>query len=337
MDGGLPAQDGYRMPPEWAPQVRCWMAWPCRPSLWGEGIDAARRATARIARTIAEVEPVVVLAPPALEAEARLQLGHKVGIRLVGLDDSWIRDTGPSFLVDDAGGRAGIAWRFNGWGNREHPHDQDARLAADLLTSLELKVYEGPMVLEGGAIEVDGAGALLATMPTLINANRNPTLDQRQIEERLALHFGVVRIVWLPGGLVDDMTDGHVDNVARFVAPGRVVAAVASDSSDRNTGGLAENLELLRAATLVGRALEVIELPLPAPIRTGDGQMPASYCNFFIANEAVFVPAFGDPMDERACAILAEQFADRDIVPLDAADIIPGGGGLHCITLQEPA
>ena len=337
MDEGLPTLDGYHMPPEWVPQARCWMAWPCRLSLWGEGFDAACRAHARVARAIAEVEPVVVLVPPALEAMARLQLGRKVELRLADIDDSWTRDTGPTFLVNDEGGRAGIAWRFNGWGNREHPHDGDARLGAELLASLDLGIYEGPMVLEGGAIDVDGAGALLATMPSVINPNRNPTLDERQIEERLALHLGAARIIWLPGGLVDDETDGHVDNVARFVAPGRVVAAVASDPSDRNHGPLLENLELLSNVRVGGRPLEVVELPLPAPIRAGNGQMPASYANFFIANGAVFVPRFDDPMDGHARAILAEQFPERDIVQLEARDILVGGGGLHCITLQEPA
>lgn len=338
MDERLPAMDGYRMPPEWAPHARCWMAWPCRLSLWGAGFDAACRAYARVARTIAEAEPVVMLVPEALEATARLQLGRKVEVRQAEIDDSWTRDTGPTFLADDSGGCAGVAWRFNGWGNRHHPHDADARLADAMLEALELPRYDGPMVLEGGAIDVDGAGLLLATEPSILNANRNPTLDRRQVEERLALYLGVGRIIWLPYGLVDDETDGHVDNVARFVSPGRVVAAAASADDDPNRARLEENLEVLRSTSSGGGGrLDVVELPLPAPRRGQSGMLAMSYANFFVANSAVFVPSFGDPMDDHARAILAEQFPTRDVVQLSCAEIVGGGGGLHCITLQEPA
>ena len=194
------------------------------------------------------------------------------------------------------------------------------------------------MVMEGGAIDVDGQGTVMATRSSLLNPNRNPTLDSRQIEERLALYLGVRKIVWLPNGLVDDETDGHIDNVARFVGPGRVLCAVASDPDDRNHRILLENLAALEGQTdALGRALEIVELPLPAP-RTGPaGQLPLSYLNFYIANGGIVLPAFDAELDEQARETIAALFPDREVVQVAALDIVRGGGGIHCITQQQPA
>jgi agmatine deiminase len=313
------------------------MAWPCRLDLWGQRYDDVCRAFALVARSIAAHEPVKVLAPPQLVAMARLQLARMAEVVPFAIDDSWSRDTCPSFVTGPGGAVAGVAWHFNGWGNRQHPHEQDARLAAALLGQLELPCYAAPLVLEGGAVEVDGQGTLLAVEPSILNPNRNPTLDRRQVDERLALCLGVRRIVWLEHGLVDDATDGHVDNVARFAAPGQVLAAVASDPADRNANPLAENLARLRAASdAAGRPLRVAELPLPAPRRGPAGQLALSYVNFYIANGAVVMPAFGDPMDGPAREIVAAAFPDRQVVQLQVLEILHGGGGIHCITQQQP-
>jgi agmatine deiminase len=330
--------DGYAMPAEWAPHRRCWMAWPCRLELWGQQFEAACRAFAEVARTISAFEPVTMLTPPALVPMATLQLARKVEILPAEIDDSWTRDNGPIFLKGPGDRIAGASWRFNGCGNRSHPHDRDARLATDLLERLDAGRYEAPMVLEGGAVHVDGQGSLLATESCLLNANRNPTLDRRQIEERLALYLGVRKIIWLPHGLVDDGTDGHVDNVARFVAPGRVMCAVASDPADPNAAPLRENLETIREARDgLGRMLEVIELPLPAPRNGAAGRLPLSYLSFYIANGAVVMPSFGDPIDEVAMARVADAFPDRRVVQVPALEIAAGGGGIHRITQQQPA
>jgi len=332
-----PALDGFAMPAEWAPHARCWMAWPCRLGLWGAGFEAACLAYAEAARTIARFEPVRMLVPGGLLAMAKLQLGRQAEAMVAEIDDSWTRDTGPTFVLGADGRLAGVAWRFNGWGNRAHPHERDSRLAAALLAELGLPCYKAPIVLEGGAVHVDGQGSLLATESSVLNANRNPTLDRRQVEERLALYLGVRKILWLPHGLVDDETDGHVDNVACFAGPGRVICAVASLRADRNSGPLAENRERLagmRDAT--GRRLELIELPLPRPRDGATGQLPLSYVNFYIANGGVVMPAFGDPMDEPARRLLADVFPEREVVQLPAFEIVRGGGGLHCITQQQP-
>lgn len=332
-----PALDGFAMPPEWSAHARCWMAWPCRLELWGGAYEAACRAYAEVARTVARFEPVSMLTPAALVAMATLQLARKAEIVAAELDDSWVRDTGPSFLAGAEGALAGVAWRFNGWGNRHHPHDRDARLAAALLAELKLKCYQAPLVLEGGAIHVDGAGTLLATETSVLNADRNPTLDRRQIEERLALHLGVRKILWLEQGLVDDETDGHVDNVAMFAAPGRVLAAVASDRADRNRAPLAENRErLARMRDARGEPLEIVELPLPAPRQGPRGQLAMSYVNLYLANGAAIMPGFDDPQDEPARRIVADLWPKREVVQVPALDIVAGGGGIHCITLAEP-
>jgi agmatine deiminase len=269
---------------------------------------------------------------------ATLQLTRRVEVMPAEIDDSRTRDTAPLFLEGADGATAGASWRFNGWGNRHHRHDRDARLAADLLEYLGITHYEAPMVLEGGAVQVDGQGTLLTTASCLLNANRNPTLDRRQVEERLALYLGVRKIIWLEHGLVDDGTDGHVDKVARFVAPGRVMCAVASDPGDPNSGPLAENLARLKGARdNLGGELEVIELPLPAPRQGPSGPLALSYLDFYIANGGIVMPGFDDLLDEAAREAVARVFLDREVVQVPVLDIAHAGRGIHAITQQQPA
>jgi agmatine deiminase len=323
-----PAEEGFAMPAEWEPHARCWMAWPCRLSLWGDRYEAACQAYAAVARAIAEFEPVTMLAPEPLAPVARLQLGRRVEVLAAEIDDSWTRDTAPVFVADGEGRVGGVAWRFNAWGNRYHPYERDARLARALLDRLRLRAWDGPMVLEGGAIHVDGRGALLTTEECLLNPNRNPTLSQRQVEERLAMYLGVRRVIWLERGLVGDETDGHVDNLARFVAPGRAMLAWTDDPADPNAEIVADAESRLRAA-----GLQVVRLPLPAP-RPG---LVLSYVNFYIADGAVFVPAFDDPADAQAAELIGRALPGRRVTQLPALDIVRGGGGIHCITREQPA
>ena len=331
-----PTLEGFYMPPEWHAHDACWMTWPCRIELWRERYDNVCAAFAEIARKIGEVEPVKVLAPAGDGKAVQLQLGHNVEVLELEMNDSWFRDNGPTFLIDGQGESAGISWHFNGWGNKFHDYQADEAAADWVLEHLGLRRFDGAMVLEGGAIDVDGAGRLLTTEAAILNPNRNPTLDRQQIEERLAMFLGVRRVIWLPSGLVDDITDGHVDRVARFIAPGHVLYGEAVDEFDKNENLLAKNFEYLSGYANED-VLEFTGLPMPAPRRTEEGrQLAISYLNFYLANDTVFVPAFDDATDDKAHGILREMFSDRDIVALDASEFMHGGG-IHSLTQQQPA
>lgn len=331
-----PRDLGFAMPPDWGAHTRCWMAWPCREETWGDHLAAARRAYAEVARAIAEFEPVTVIARPDLLASASLELGPGVPLLPLAHDDSWMRDIGPSFLLGPGGALGGVAWRFNGWGEVYEPYDQDARMARRLLEHIGARAFESSIVLEGGSICVDGEGTCLVCEPSALDPARNPGLGREDIEAELSACLAVDRVIWLPYGLVDDETKGHVDNVARFVRPGVVVAAV--DEGGPHAEALAADLEVLRTAEDArGRRLEVLTLPMPKPRNRDDGRLlTASYANFYLANGAVILPAFDDPADAAAAKVLAQAFPDRQIVQIDAQDIVRGGGGVHCITLEQP-
>lgn len=333
-----PADDGFRMPAEWAPHARCWMGWPCRGSLWGDGLEAARAAYAGVARAIAAFEPVTMLANEAELQEAQAHCGAGVTCDAMPLDDSWLRDSGPTFVVDGRGGLAGVDWRFNSWGEKFLPYDQDALLAERLLGRLGIRRYAAPLVLEGGSIHVDGEGTLLTSEECLLNLNRNPDLDRAGIEDLLRRYLGVEAFVWLGQGLDKDETDGHVDNIACFVRPGVVMAVTCDDPADPNHAILADNLARLRKAKDArGRALEIVELPLPREARYLRGERLAlSYVNYYIANGGVVMPAFGDAHDALAREIVGKAFPERRIAQVPAGDVLVGGGGIHCITQQQP-
>ncbi len=327
------------MPAEWAPHSRCWMAWPCRKALWGEGLEPARDAYAEVAKAIAEFEPVTMIANPEDVAEVSLRFTSGVSCLPMAHDDSWMRDTGPSFLIDGKGGLAGVDWRFNAWGEKYEVYDKDAAVAANVLEHLKVEGFPAPMVLEGGAIHVDGEGTVLATEQCLLNPNRNPNLWREEIERILGQHLGVKTVIWLGEGLVDDETDGHVDNLACFVKPGVVLALRSSDPKDANHKALADNIERLRNATdAKGRELEVIEVEQPKARTDKAGRRLAlSYINFYIANGGIVMPSFEDPADQKAYESVVKCFPEREVVQLPALDIVAGGGGMHCITQQQPA
>ncbi len=333
-----PVEDGFFMPAEWAIHKRCWMAWPCRVELWGGHLDAAREAYAEVAKTIAEFEPVTMIAKPEDVAEVSLRCGSQVGALPLDLDDSWARDIGPSFLVDGKGGLAGVDWQFNAWGGEYSDYKKDADLARALLSHLEVSRYEAPLVLEGGSIHVDGEGTLLTSEQCLLNPNRNPALTPKEIETHLGDYLGARTVVWLGQGLVDDETDGHVDNLACFVKPGVVLALTTQDSQDTNHAALQDNLARLRAARdAKGRELEVVEIEQPAAALDDNGKRLArSYINFYIANGGIVMPSFEDPKDSAAFATVSKCFPGRKVRQVPAGDIVRGGGGIHCITQQEP-
>lgn len=336
-----PLRDGYAMPAEWAPHTRTWMCWPCRTEVWGgpEGLLRAKQAMARVARAISTFEPVVIAVRPEDAAEPKLATANKVETFEVPLDDSWARDIGPSF-VTGADDKATVCWQFNAWGNKYHPYGEDASFAARIGNRLGMKIYLAPMVCEGGAIHVDGEGTLLTCEQTLLNVNRNPELSQQEVEETLALYTGARKIVWLGEGFSDDETDGHVDNIACFAAPGRVIVGVPSSKSHPDFEPVREAIRRLREAhDAHGRRFEIIEIAQPKKLRKDHRGRPyqASYINFYLCNGGLVMPSFDDPNDEPAREALAQAFPGRDILQVDALDIVEGGGGIHCITQQEPA
>jgi len=340
-DDRCPVRDGLYMPAEWTAHARCWMAWPCRLGPFGsaENLLLARLAFAAAARAISGFEKVTMAVRPQEADEAKLALGRSIEILEIPLDDSWTRDIGPIFVTDGKENVAGVHWRFNAWGNKYHGYESDAAFGRRVVDALDMRLYDGPMVLEGGSIAVDGQGTLLTTEECLLNANRNPNLSRQQIEERLALYLGVTKVVWLGEGLEDDETDGHIDNIAAFAGPGRVLLYTPQEKGGVNARVMQDNRARLKAARdSQGRPFEIIDVPEPARRERHDGRrLDASYVNFYVANHGIVMPSFEDPMDPVAFEVMEKTFPDRRVVQVPALDIVQGGGGIHCITQQQPA
>ena len=319
------------------------MAWPCRPETFAGRLDEAREAVARVARAIASFEPVCMVARPDAVAEVSIMCGTGVTALPLAHDDSWMRDNGPTFVTRTTGDGvlelAGVCWGWNAWGNAYPDHGRDAAVAGQILRHLGVPAYRCPMILEGGSVHTDGAGTLLVTEECLLNPNRNPGLAKHEIEAQLKSYFGASDIIWLGRGWVDDETDGHVDNVACFVAPGVVVAQSCDDPADPNHEIWTDNLARLRAARdAAGRELEIVELPQPkARTRANGTRMTLSYVNFYITNGGIVMPAFQDPADGKAFDVMSKLFPNRRIERVEVIDVLEGGGGIHCITRQEPA
>lgn len=329
------------MPAEWEPHQRTFMAWPCRDALWGNvpALERARLAYATVARAIAGFEPVTMIARPEHVADAITVCGPDVLVGAYEIDDSWMRDSGPTFVRDGQGGLAGLQWRFNGWGGKYIPYDRDAVIATLLLRDLGLVCHAPPLFAEGGALHVDGAGTLITTAQCLLNPNRNPGMGRADVEEILKRNLGIRKVIWLEQGLSGDETDGHIDNVACFSAPGHVILQGCDDPDDANYHIVADNLSQLRTARDAnGRSLEILQLPMPGKRLDSRGEpLTLSYVNFYLVNGGVIMPAFDDPADALARARMAAIFPDRRVVQLPALDIVQGGGGIHCITQQMPA
>jgi agmatine deiminase len=294
-------------------------------------------------RTLAEVEPVHVLAgPPDAAQEAHRRLNHVNNVRLFDFstNDCWVRDYGPTFVIEQESGKVvGVHWVYTSWGGKYPPFDEDAQNAARICDAIGVPRVASPLVCEGGALETDGEGTLLTTTSCLQSTSRNPQRLPAWITQHLCEMLGVTKVIWLDGTELDgDDTDGHIDQLVRFVAPGRVVLAARSIEADTNIESLQSMKRQLAAATDArGRSLELIDLPTPPPRWINGQRVPESYCNFYIANDIVLVPTFQHrPSDDRAIGILKEQFSNRRIVPLDASDMIWGLGAFHCGSQQQP-
>lgn len=327
----------FRMPAEWEPHEMTLVAWPQREEAWrGTGIEEARRSHAEVIGAIAAFEPVLLVVHPDQADRARRKVtADGVEILAVPIDDSWLRDSGPIFVTDGEGGRAGVDFRFNAWGEAFTPYDDDAAVSARILEHLGIERIPSEMVLEGGSISVDGAGRLVTTEQCLLAPTRNPGMDREEIEGELRERLGVEDVIWLGEGLVEDLdTDGHVDNVAAFIGPGRAVVQTVGAEDDPNFASCRENVERLGAA---GVEVETLDL-LPRIERDGESVV-VPYMNFYLANGAAFVPVGGyDPdMDSEAVARLGRLLPGREMVGLDGRTLALGGGGVHCITQQVPA
>ncbi len=339
-----PAELGYAMPPEWAPHQATWISWPHNPETWPVCLPEAETAMVAAVKALAGGETVRInVLDPDHEAHVRGLLGTvadspAVVFHVIPTNDAWCRDHGAIFLRDAAGQLAAVDCGFNAWGGKYPPWERDDAVAAQMASILGLPRFAGGMILEGGSIDVNGAGALLTTEQCLLNPNRNPDLSRADIEERLRLLFGVQQVLWLGDGIIGDDTDGHVDDITRFVGHDRVVTVVEPDPADPNHAPLAENLERLRSMRLAdGRPLRIIELPMPEPVELDGARLPASYGNFYIANGVVLMPAFDQPRDELAARILARCLPGRRVIPIRANELVVGLGAFHCLTQQVPA
>ncbi|MFD4276758.1 agmatine deiminase family protein [Streptomyces cyaneofuscatus] len=325
---------------EWDSHARTFMSWPALESVWAEDLPYVREDIARIARAIAEYEYVVMMARPDQQKAAQRACGSQVEVIPLAVDDMWARDTVPVF-VEEGGEVIGVDFNFNGWGDKQE-HTNDARVGRTLLTKYGIPRVEAPLVAEGGSFETDGEGTLLITESSIVNENRNPGLSRDDIEADLIETLGVDKVVWLKGVRGQDITDAHVDSLVRFTAPGVVLLDQAFPGTPPDSWSRAADQarEVLSKATDArGRRFEVIDLPQPDLDRiTGEGDdFVSTYANFYVANDSVFMPRFGDrKADDRARGILQEQFPDRDIVPVVIDTVASGGGGIHCATHDQP-
>jgi agmatine deiminase len=356
-----PRADGFRMPAEWEAQQQTWMIWPERPDNWRLGGKPAQAAFCQVALAIAEYQQVSIGVSAGQYINAQARLAHaNIRVLEISNDDAWMRDTGPTFVINDQGQTRGIDWTFNAWGGLESglywPWQRDDQVASKVLAIEHLPRYRtADFVLEGGAIHVDGEGSLLTTAECLLNQNRNPHLNQVDIEQYLRDYLNVSTIIWLPEGLYNDETDGHIDNFCCFARPGEVILAWTDDINDPNYARCHAAFAILSGSKdAQGRRLKVHKIPIPSPIyateqecagvdiaagsqpRSPDIRLAGSYINFLIINCAIIAPSFNDPMDAIAEKTLQEIFPDRDIVMVPGREILLGGGNIHCITQQQP-
>lgn len=354
-----PRADGFRMPAEFSRHAESWMAWPERTDNWRLGAKPAQHAFAMVAEAIVASEPVTMAVSPEQWQHARDVLADDIRVVEMTTNDSWMRDIGPTIVVNDDGCRRGVDWIFNAWGGLEgglyFPWDQDDLVARKLLDDEQIDRYRAPLVLEGGSIHVDGEGTLLTTEQCLLNHNRNPGMTRSQIEGHLRDYTGAEKIVWLKEGVYHDETSGHVDNLACFAEPGKVLLTWTDDRRDPQYDiSLDARRRLEAARDAKGRAFEVVLVPSPGPlliteeeargVDPADGTLPrnpgdrlaASYVNFYIANSRIVAPLLDERVDDEAMAVLADAFPDRQVVGVDAREILLGGGDIHCITQQIP-
>jgi agmatine deiminase len=339
-----PAALGYRMPAEWEPHAATWLSWPRREGIsFPDSFDRVMPTLRAMVEALIESEQVCInICNGAHEAEAREVLRglpmERISFQLVPTNEPWCRDHGPIFLTRNLDPKlVALDWNYNAWGNKYPPFDLDEVAPTRVAEILGVPVFYPGMILEGGAIDVNGAGTLLTTESCLLNKNRNPSLSREEIEQCLRDYLGVREILWLGDGIAGDDTDGHIDDLARFVSESTVVTAVEENRDDENHEPLQRNLARLQAMKTGGRKLFIVTLPMPKRIMREGLRLPATYANFYIANTCVLVPTFSDAADEAALSILGECFSNRRVMGIDCRELIWGLGAFHCLTQQQPA
>lgn len=341
-----PAELGYYFPAEFAPQESMWLSWPHKEESWPGKIEKIYAPYSQFVKEVASGQKVninVVDAEMKAFAEKYLK---EAGVKLSNVsfhefptNDAWCRDHGPAFVINPESEykKAIVKWEYNAWGEKYPPHDLDNMIPLHIATHLGIPCFRPGIVMEGGSVEFNGKGTLLTSSACLLNENRNPTLNQSQIEKYLCDYYGVKHILWVEDGIIGDDTDGHIDDITRFVNVDTVVTVVEENKSDENHAILDENLKLLKKMRLEdGKQLNIVELPMPSPVIYEDQRLPASYANFYIGNEVVVVPTFRDKNDQRALDILTGCFPGRKVIGIDSTDIIWGLGSFHCLSQQEP-
>lgn len=346
-----PAELGYFMPAEWQRHAATWLSWPKDPLTWPDRVPRVREIFLQMMAALAPNEIVNLLVDDA-ETESLVRqrctfpAADNIRFKQLQTVDSWIRDYGPNFLLNHETRRLAYNdWIFNAWGNKYEELKRDDAIPARLEAELGVPRFEPGIVMEGGSIEVNGNGIVMTTEQCLLNPNRNPEFDQTTIENHLKSYLGVERILWLGEGIVGDDTDGHIDDIARFVAADTIVCALEDDPADDNYSLLQDNLHRLQLATdLDGRNFEIVTLPMPGVVAASNDsseraleRLPASYANFYIANNVVLAPSFGHKNDKRALDTLQRVFPDRRVVGINCEPLVWGMGTIHCVTQQQPA
>ncbi|MFT8323560.1 MAG: agmatine deiminase family protein [Bacillus sp. (in: firmicutes)] len=339
----LPNKLDYKMPAEWTKHERTFVAWPVQDSMcYPEDYEQVVKGYyVELVKAIAEFESVTVIVNSnELEQVKHYFSEDNIELLPIAHNDAWIRDNGPTFLINDEGQVAGINWKFNAWGGKYAPWDLDDQVAPTILDHLGVKRFDAPLVMEGGSIHVDGEGTVITTEECLLNPNRNKDMTKREIEDNLKQYLNIEKVIWLKQGLSGDETDGHVDNIACFAAPGKVLIQVCDDPNDENYAITQENLEILKNTTdAKGRKLDIIPIEQP-PFAEFDGsRLTLSYLNFYFVNGGIILPIFGghaEKTDQMAEKVLSSVYPERKIRKINGMSIIKEGGNVHCTTQQMP-
>ena len=340
-----PKELGFHFPAEFAKHTATWLSWPHKEASWPGKIETIYPRYAEFIKRVAEGETVNINVANEVMREKATRHLNEAGADLRNVqffihptNDAWCRDHGPAFLINPKEKTKMIVdWGYNAWGGKYPPFDLDDVIPTLVAKYYNIPVVEPGIVMEGGSVEFNGKGTLLTTRACLLNENRNPHLNQAQIEKYLIDYYGVDHILWLGDGIIGDDTDGHIDDLTRFVNEDTVVTIIEENKNDENYGILQDNLKELKTLRLEsGKQMNIVELPMPSPVIYKDQRLPASYANFYIANKYVVVPTFRDKNDDRALDILQSCFTDRKVIGIDSTDIIWGLGSFHCLSQQEP-
>lgn len=344
--GIIPVDLGYYFPAEFADHEATWLSWPHKEASWPGKISLIYPAYAQFVAHISRGEMVNIMLTDEVMMNFASEQLSKAGADMKSIrfhffptNDAWCRDHGPAFLINPKAEEKKVVvnWKYNAWGDKYPPYDLDNLIPGKVADYLGIPCFHPGIVMEGGSVDFNGEGTLLTSTACLLNPNRNPHLNQAEIETYLRGYYGVEQILWLGDGIIGDDTDGHIDDITRFVSADTVVTVVEANKNDENYQPLKENFELLKEFRLLnGKPINVVELPMPSPVVYENTRLPASYANFYIANSAVVVPTFRDKNDDKALQIIAGCFPEREVVGVDSLDIIWGLGSFHCLSQQEP-